>query len=97
MLKSEDIEFTYREYSKVPLTEEELTSLLVKLDRPACSLLRKRDKAYKELGLTGTESDAVLVPLIARYPTLLERPIGVVGDRAEVGRPPANLLKLMEV
>jgi arsenate reductase len=57
--------------------------------------VRKRDKAYKELGLTGTESDDVLIPLMAEHPTLLERPIGVLGDRAAVGRPPSNLLELL--
>lgn len=95
MLTAEGVEFTYREYSKDPLSEAELRDVLGKLGRSASSLVRKRDKAYKELGLTGSESDEVLIPLMAEHPTLLERPIGVLGDSAAVGRPPSNLLELL--
>ncbi len=95
MLKAEGIEFTYREYSKEPLSEAELREVLGKLGQAANTLLRSRDKAYKELGLSGSESDDELIPLMAKHPTLLQRPIGVLGDRAAVGRPPANLLELV--
>jgi arsenate reductase len=33
---------------------------------------------------------------MAEHPTLVERPIGVLGDRAVLGRPPENLLKLRD-
>ena len=95
MLRAEGAEFTYREYTQKPLSEAELRDVLAKLDRTAASLLRRRDKAFKELMLSGTESDEVLIPLMAQHPTLLERPIGVLGDRAVVGRPPENLLQLL--
>jgi arsenate reductase len=95
LLNAEGIEFTYREYTKEPLSEAEIREVLGKLGQAANTVVRKRDKAFKELGLTGTESDSALIPLMAKHPTLLERPIGVVGDRAVVGRPPANLLELV--
>jgi len=95
LLRAEGIEFTYREYTKEPLSEAEIREVLGKLGQAANSVVRKRDKAFKELGLSGDESDAVLIPLMAKHPTLLERPIGVLGDRAAVGRPPANLLELV--
>lgn len=95
MLNAQGIEFTYREYTREPLSEAEIREVLGKLGQAAASVVRKRDKAFKELGLTGDESDAVLIPLMAKHPTLLERPIGVLGDRAVVGRPPANLLELV--
>ena len=95
MLNAEGIEFTYREYTREPLSEAEIREVLGKLGQAANTVVRKRDKAFKELGLNGGESDAVLIPLMAKHPTLLERPIGVLGDRAAVGRPPANLLELV--
>ena len=58
------------------------------------ALLRSRDAAYKELGLTGKEADDVLIGHMAAHPTLLQRPIGVSGDRAVVGRPITELLTL---
>ena len=68
--------------------------MLGKLDVPLKAVLRKRDKAYKALGLTGDEPDDVLIGHMAEHPTLLQRPIGIKGDRAVVGRPIENLLEL---
>ncbi len=74
--------------------QEELRAVFAKLGKTPHDLLRRRDKAYRELGLTGDEPDDRLIRLMAEHPTLLERPIGVLGDRAVVGRPPDNLLQL---
>ena len=60
------------------------------------ALIRKNDKAFKENALTGAESDARLLSLMAEFPTLLQRPIGVLEGQARVGRPPENLLELYE-
>ena len=45
---------------------------------------------------TSTDLDDRLIELMAEHPTLLQRPIGVVGDRAAVGRPVENLLELVD-
>ena len=58
--------------------------------------LRTRDPAFKEHGLTGDEPASRLVSLMARHPTLLQRPIGVLGSKAVIGRPPSNLLDLVK-
>ncbi len=94
LLKERGIAFDYRDYKKEPLTQVELRRLLKALGVHARELLRPRDPAYATLGLSGTESDAKLVPLIAEYPGLLQRPIGIRGSRAVVGRPIENLLEL---
>ena len=96
MLKDEGIEHTYREYSKDPLSRDELTELFGKLGLHPRELLRKRDPAYKELGLSGGEDEQTLIGHMAEHPTLLQRPIGVLGDRAVVGRPYTDLLTLFE-
>ena len=93
MLDDNGIEFTYREYRKEPLSEDELRDLLAKLGLQAKDILRRRDKAAA--GLTGSEADEVLVPLMAANPTMVQRPIGVVGDKAAIGRPIENLLGLL--
>lgn len=59
-------------------------------------MLRPRDRAYRELGLEGHESDDQLIAHMAQHPTLLQRPIGIVGERAIIGRPPERLLELLE-
>ncbi len=93
MLKENGIEFTYREYRSDPLTRAELVDVLRKLKLGPRDVLRKADAS--KLGLSGDESDEVLIGLMAENPTLLQRPIGVVGKRAVLGRPPEALLGLV--
>lgn len=93
MLKDEGVEYEYREYTEDPLTAAELKALFTKLKREPADLLRKRDA--KSLGLSGDETSAQLVKLMAKHPTLLERPIGVKGRKAVVGRPVENLLEIV--
>jgi arsenate reductase len=94
LLDDRGIEYRYRDYKKQPLSQDELRSLFKKLGRTPGELLRRNDRAYKETGLTGDESASRLIGLMAKHPTLLQRPIGVKGRRAVVGRPPENLLDL---
>lgn len=93
MLNDRGIEFEYREYKKEPLSEAELRDVLKKLGAGPRDVLRKRDAT--KLGLSGDETDAQLIALMAENPTLLQRPIGVVGKKAAVGRPPEALLELV--
>jgi len=95
LLKDRGVEFGYRDYRSAPLSAGELRLLLGKLGVRANTLLRRNDPAFKQLGLDGSEPDGVLLPLLAKHPTLLQRPIGVRGDRAVVGRPPERLLDLL--
>ncbi|MEQ9496631.1 MAG: ArsC/Spx/MgsR family protein [Deltaproteobacteria bacterium] len=94
MLDERGIEYRYREYTQDPLDAAEVKRVLKKLGLGPKDVLRKNDKAYKELGLTGDESDAELIEYMGEHPTLLQRPIGVKGKKAVVGRPVENLLEL---
>lgn len=94
MLDEKDIEYRYRDYVKNPLTEAEIRDVLRRLDLRPKDVLRTKDPAFKELGLTGQEPDDRLIREMANHPTLLQRPIGVKGKKAVVGRPPERLLEL---
>ena len=63
--------------------------------RDLASLTDIIDKAYKENNLTGKEDDSTLLALFVEFPTLLQRPIFVNGDRAVVGRPIDNMLTIV--
>jgi arsenate reductase len=95
LLEDHGVQYRYREYTKEPLSKAEIRSILAMLELTPHDLLRRNDKAFKELGLTGEESAAKLVTLMAEHPTLLQRPIGVLGKKAAVGRPVENLLALV--
>ena len=94
MLDEKGIEYRYRDYVKNPLTEAEIRDVLRRLGLRPKDVLRTKDAAFQELGLTGDEPDGRLIAEMARRPTLLQRPIGVKGERAVVGRPPERLLEL---
>jgi len=93
LLNENGISHTYREYTQDPLSAEELRDVFSKLNCSVRDVLRSRDA--KKAGLSGSESDEELIALMAENPRLLQRPIGVVGDKAAVGRPPENLLTLV--
>ena len=93
MLDEQGAAYRYREYTRDPLSAQEITVVLEKLGVGPREVLRKRDA--KALGLDGSETEQQLITLMAEHPTLLQRPIGVLGDRAAVGRPVENLLALV--
>jgi arsenate reductase len=95
LLEEKGIEYRYRDYVKNPLTEAEVRDVLARLGLCPRDVLRTKDPAFQELGLIGDEPDAQLIAAMARHPTLLQRPIGVAGGRAVVGRPPERLLELV--
>ena len=70
--------YRYREYRKEPLSADEIRGVLDKLGVGPKAVLRKNDRAYRELELTGTESDEALVDLLAVHPA---------EGRLVVGRP----------
>ena len=94
MLDAKGVAYRYREYTQEPLSQKEIKDVLSKLGLTPHDVLRKNDKAYKENGLTGNETSAQLIKLMAQHPTLLQRPLGIKGKKAVVGRPPENLLDL---
>lgn len=94
MLEEHGVAYRYREYTQEPLSRDEIAHALSLLGVGPKAVLRKNDKAYKENGLTGKEEDDALIDLMAEFPTLLQRPIGIKGKTAVIGRPIENLLEL---
>lgn len=83
-------------YLDTPPTKQELATLLLKLDIPARQLLRKGEEAYKTLGLSDTTlRDTVLIQAMCEHPKLIERPIVIRKNKAILGRPPENVLSLI--
>ncbi len=96
LLDDRGVKYQIIEYLKTPLSEEELRELATKLGVPPAQMLRKKEQAYKEMGLdqegvTGKD----IFRAIADEPVLLERPILVKGQRAVIGRPTENLETLL--
>ena len=95
MLKERGVSFDTREYTKDPLSADEIRDVLGLLQLEPRAVLRTRDPAYKALGLADADSDDAIIEAMAAHPGLLQRPIGVFQGRAVVGRPAERLLEII--
>lgn len=82
------------EYLKTPLNKAALRELLAKLRLSAHEILRTKEDAYGECGLSLESTEAEILTAIEQQPILLERPIIVKDGNAVIGRPPENVLGL---
>lgn len=83
-------------YLDIVPTAAELKDIIAKLgfESPR-DLMRRGEKAYKELGLKEVQDEAALIQAMINNPKLIERPIVIKGDKAVLGRPPENALNLL--
>lgn len=83
------------EYLKTPPTAEELTRILSLLGKRPAEIVRKKEAA--EAGIDPTSlSAAALVAAMVAHPAIIERPIVVAGTKAALGRPPENVLAILD-
>lgn len=84
------------EYLKTPPDLATLSAIAARLDQPVRALLREGETAYAELGLddAGLSKEALLAAIVA-HPVLLQRPLVVRDERAVIGRPPEQVLALL--
>ena len=83
-------------YLETPLESGEITGLLKKLGISAAELVRRGEDDYKPSGLEKDSSEADMIAAMVTYPKLIERPIVVRGKKAVLGRPPENVLALID-
>ena len=74
---------------------DEIGKLLGKLGIAAAQLVRRNEDEYKQAGLSKESSEKELIAAMAAHPKLIERPVVVRGQRAVLGRPPENVLDLL--
>ncbi|MEX0619533.1 MAG: arsenate reductase (glutaredoxin) [Pseudohongiellaceae bacterium] len=83
-------------YLDTPPTVEELKQLLNKLGMSVRDIIRTTESEYEELGLDDeTLDEEIVLDILSRHPKLLQRPVLIKGDQAVLGRPPENVLKLI--
>ena len=89
---STDIE--KRDFFKDPFSETELKKIIKMTGRKPSTLLRKRDKMYKELDLENNKkTDAQIIKLMVKYPGLILRPIVITKNKAFLGKIDLKSLK----
>ena len=96
ILQEHGVEADYVRYLEQTPTKEELRRVigLLGADSPR-AIARTGESEWKELGLEDASDDDILDAMV-EHPILIERPIVIRGDRAVIGRPPENVLALLD-
>ena len=97
LLEQNGVEFTKVEYLKHPLNRDEILSLSNKLGMAPSGFVRKNEASYKENNFREIlNDDLAMAKAMEKFPKIMERPIAVKGTKAVIGRPPENVLTLLD-
>ncbi|MCC6722249.1 MAG: arsenate reductase (glutaredoxin) [Bacteroidia bacterium] len=94
LLKSIDENPEVLDYIKNPPTVAELNDLIEKLGIKPFEIVRQKEKIYIENYKDKNFTDKEWIQILSDNPRLIQRPIIINGDKAVIGRPPENILKL---
>jgi arsenate reductase (glutaredoxin) len=78
-----------------PFTEAKLTALLKKTGMKPYDVLRRAEPDFKGLGITSETPDSDVIRAMVEHPSIIQRPIVEVGDRAILARPIEKALDLI--
>lgn len=93
-LSEKNMEFQVREYLKDPLSEAELSALVMKLHVKPVELVRTQEEVYRK-ELKGLDmNDEEWIKVLVENPKLIHRPIVEGKYKAVVGDPLENLDQL---
>ena len=95
IIKKSQQEFEIVEYLKDLLSISELEIIIEKLGITPVELVRKNELIWKENYKGKNLSDKEIVQAMIENPKIMERPIVVNGEKAVLGRPPENVLKII--
>lgn len=90
-LEDKGVQYKITKYLDEPLTKEELTDILRKLNFKPIELVRTKEEIWKELTKDKNLDDNEIIEAMVKYPRLIERPIIINGDKAVIARPTENI------
>ena len=96
IIKDHGIEPTVVEYLKKPLEKSELENISRFLNKRPKDFTRRNETEFKENNIKEIiENDAEIINAMLRFPKIIERPIVFSKSKAVIGRPPENVLELI--
>ena len=96
LLAERGVDAEYVKYLESAPTTDDLRRVLALLGASSPrAIARTGEPVWKELGLADASDEEILDAMVAN-PILIERPIVIRGDRAVIGRPPENVLELLD-
>jgi arsenate reductase len=95
LLTDRGVELEVVDYLATPPSRATLERLVHKLKLPVSALVRTNEPEFRAYA-TRALDDGELLDLLVAEPKLLQRPIVEVGSQARIGRPPEQVLELLE-
>lgn len=97
LLKSNGIDPEVVLYLETPPDAQTLRALLQMLGMASArSLMRQKEDLYKSLNLADSHlTEDALIQAMVENPKLIERPIVVANGQARIGRPPEQVLEIV--
>ena len=96
ILRTNNSEFEITEYLKDNLTKSQLQDLIKKLGINPIELVRKNEQIWKENFKNKKLNSDAIIQILSDNPKLIERPIVELNDKAIIGRPPENVINLLQ-
>lgn len=96
LLQDNGVQPEIRKYATVAgqLSLEEIEDLAVKMGNVSPRVFLREKEAVK-MGLSADASDKEVFAAMAENPKLIQRPIGIYGAKAVLGRPNTRLLEIL--
>ena len=95
LLEERGAQVVVRRYLDNPPGADELRGLQAVLGVKAVEMMRTKEAAFKDMGLSEDDPDEALLAAMAQEPKLIERPVLISGTRAVIGRPPERVLEML--
>jgi len=96
LLEERGVAFETRLYLADPLDSAELAELGRRLGKSAVEFTRVKQSEFAQAGLEPSSGADEIFSAMAAAPILMERPVLIRGDRAKIGRPPEDVLQLLD-
>ena len=94
-LTDKKLDFEIFDYLKEGISENNIKSILNKLNISAIELVRKNEKIWKDNFKGEKLKEKEIISILSEEPKLIERPIIVYNNKAVIGRPKENIDKLL--
>ncbi len=96
LIRAEGFDPDIVEYLNEPPGVDDIEVVLKKLNIEPKELMRKGESIFKELNLGSESNWNNLITAMRENPILIERPVVLAGDKAALGRPPEDVLKILK-
>ncbi|MEM7018635.1 MAG: arsenate reductase (glutaredoxin) [Pseudomonadota bacterium] len=98
MLEEKELDIEIIRYLETPPSVDKLKEICSLLGKAPLELIRVKEGRFKELGFdaSDTREDNVWLEAMHENPILIERPIVLNQGKAALGRPPEDILTILD-